>query len=129
MEILTMLVSKKFKEGENDVEKVNNSCGVKNDAMNDWMESRMAQDIANEKNDVMNRNQRLVVSERIIGVRKNRVEFSIRVKNATRFYELKSSIWEKCLEEELHMSMKNTKMKCVKRVGMLVRVCASFDSK
>ena len=75
MEILTMLVSNKFKEGESDVEGVNNSNRVINDAMNNCMESRMAQDIVNEKNQVMNRDQNFLAGERIIEVRMKRVEF------------------------------------------------------
>ena len=94
-----MLVSNKFKEGESDVEGVNNSNRVINDAMNNCMESRMAQDIVNEKNEFMNRNQNWVVGERIIGVRKKRVEFYIRLKTTSRFYELKTSVWDECLEE------------------------------
>ena len=77
MGILTMLVSKKFKEGESDIEGVSDSCRVTNDVMNDWIESRMAQNIANEKNEVMIRNQNWVFGERIIGLRKKRIEFSL----------------------------------------------------
>ena len=57
VEILTMLASKKFKEGESNVEGVNTLHRVTNDVINDWMETRMAQNIVNEKNEVMNRNQ------------------------------------------------------------------------
>ena len=41
MEIFTVLISKKFKERESDIEGINNSCRVTNDAMNYWMESNI----------------------------------------------------------------------------------------
>ena len=84
------------------------------------MQSMMAQDIVNDKNEVMNRNKNWVVGKRIIGVRIKRVEFFIRVKTTARFYELKSSVWDKFLEEQLCTSINNAKMKHVKRVRMLV---------
>ena len=43
--------------------------------MNDWEETRMVQNIVNKKKEVMNRNQNWIVGERIIGVRKKRVDF------------------------------------------------------
>ena len=94
-----MLVSKKFKEVESDIEGVNNSYKVINDVMNDWMESRMVQNVVNEKNEIMNINQNCLIIEKIIGVRNKRVEFFIRLKTTSRFYELKSSVWDKCLKE------------------------------
>ena len=68
------------------------------------------QNAVNEKNEVMNMNQNWVVGERMIGLKKKRVEFFIRVQISSRFYELKSSMWEFFLKEELHVSVKNTKM-------------------
>ena len=70
METLTMLISMKVKEGESEVEGVNDTCRVMNHVMNDWMELNMVQEIVNENNEVMNRNQNWVVDERIIGGRK-----------------------------------------------------------
>ena len=67
MEMLTMLISMKVKEGESEVEGANNTCRVTNDFMNDWMESNMVQEILNEKNEAMNRNQNWAVGENIIG--------------------------------------------------------------
>ena len=70
----------------------------------------MVQNIVNEKYEVMNRNQKWFVGDGIIGLKKKRVEFFIRVQISSRFYELKSSMWEFFLKEELHVSVKNTKM-------------------
>ena len=58
MEILTILKSNKFKEGESGIEGVNNSCRVTNATMNDQMESNMVQCVANEKNKVINRRKK-----------------------------------------------------------------------
>ena len=58
---MIIVVSKKLKEGESDIEGVNNSYRVINDAMNDWMEIRMSQNLANGNYEVTNRNQYLVV--------------------------------------------------------------------
>ena len=58
---MIIVVSKKLKEGESDIEGVNNSYRVINDAMNDWMEIRMSQNLANGNYEVMNGNQYLVV--------------------------------------------------------------------
>ena len=77
----------------------------------------------------MNRNQHWVVGERIIGVKTKRVEFFIRVKRKERFYEMKSRVWEICREEGLCVSIKNAKLKHVKKIGMLVGVCVPFASK
>ena len=43
--------------------------------MNDWLETRIVQNVANENNEIMNRNQNWVVGERTIGVRKKRIYF------------------------------------------------------
>ena len=49
METITIFVSEIFKEGESDAVGVTNSCRAINDAMSDWCETRMAQNIVNEK--------------------------------------------------------------------------------
>ena len=128
-EILTILISNKFKEGESDIEGINNLHRVINDAMNDWIASKMTQSIENERNEVMNRNQNWVEGKRIIGVRKKRAQFFIRVKTTARFYELKSSVLDKFLKEELYTNTKNAKMKHVKRSGILIGVCVPFALK
>ena len=124
-----MLLSLKVKEGESEDEGVNITHRVTNEVMNDWMESNVVQDIVNEKNKLMNPNQNWVACERKIGVKKKRVEFFIRVKTRVRFYKLKSSAWDECVEERSHASVKNSKMKHAKKVGMLVGVCISFAPK
>ena len=78
--------------------------------MNAWMDSKMVEDIVNEKDEVMNRNQNWVIGERIVGVKKKRVDFFIRVKTRVRFYELKSKVWNKCVEEGSHVTIKNAKI-------------------
>ena len=80
MEIITMLISKKVKEGETEVVGVNNAHRLTNEFMNIWMDSKMVEDVVNEKDEVMNRNKNWVVDESIVGVKKKRVEFFIRVK-------------------------------------------------
>ena len=77
----------------------------------------------------MNRNQNWVAGERIVIVRKKRVDLFVRSKNRASFYELKSSACGKFLEEGSCANMKNTKMKHVKRVGTLVGVRVPFASK
>ena len=77
--------------------------------MNAWMKKRMVQNIINEKKEVMNRNQNWVVGEKIIGLKKKRIEFFIRAQTISRFYELKSSVWDKFLKEELCISAKTQK--------------------
>ena len=81
-ETIKTFVCKKFKEGESDVVGVTNSYRVINDAMNDWIETRMAQNIVNEKNEVMNSYQNGVEGEIIIGLKSKRVEFLTRVQAA-----------------------------------------------
>ena len=76
----------------------------------------------------MKLNKNWVVSERIVGVKKI-IEFFIRAKTRIRFCELKSRAWDKCVEEGLHGTVKNVKMKYAKRIGMLVGVCVPFASK
>ena len=49
MEMLTMLVSTKVKEGECEVEGANNTHRVTNEVMNELIDSKMVQDIVNEK--------------------------------------------------------------------------------
>ena len=97
--------------------------------MNEQIDTEMAEDTVNKKNDAMNRNQNWVVGKRIIDVKKKRVEFFIRVKTMARFYELKSKAWDKFVGEGWHMTVKNTKIKHVERFGMLVGVNMSFASK
>ena len=77
--------------------------------MNEWIDTKMAQDMLNENNDTMNRNQNWVVGERITGIKTKRVEFFIRAKTRVRFYELKSKAWDKCVEEGLHVTVKTNK--------------------
>ena len=67
--------------------------------------------------------------ERIVRVKKKRVEFFIRIKTRVQFYEMKSKAWDKCVEEGLHMNVKNTKMKHAKRVRMLVGMFVLHASK
>ena len=129
METITIFVSKKIKEGVRDVVGVTNSYRVVNDIMNDWIEKRMVTNIVNDKDEVMTRDQNWVVGERIMGGKNKRVEFFIRVQTTARFYELKSSVWDKCVKEEVYLSIKNTKMKHVKRLGILLGVCVPFASK
>ena len=129
METLTTLVSRNVKEGESEVDGINSACRIVNEVMNAWMDGYMVEDIVSENDEVMNRNQNWVVRERIIGTKTKRVEFFIRVKSKKRFYDVKSSGWEICREEGSHMSVKNAKLKHVKKIGMLVGVCAPFASK
>ena len=42
---------------------------------------------------------------------------------------MKSKVWEMCREEGLCITIKNAKLKHVKKVGMLVGVCAPYASK
>ena len=77
----------------------------------------------------MNRDQNWVTGERIVGLKSNRVEFFIRAQTASRFYELKYSAWDKCLTEEVHVSVKSTKFKHAKRLGTLLGACVPFASK
>ena len=69
-----MLISTKVKCGNIKVEGVNNACRLINEVMNEQIGTKMAQDIVNENIDSINRNQNWVLSKRIIGVKKKRVE-------------------------------------------------------
>ena len=80
VEIVTMLISKKVKEGDSEVVGVINAHRLTNEVMSVWMVSKTVQEIVNEKDEVMNRNQNWVVGERIVGVKKKRADFFIRVK-------------------------------------------------
>ena len=80
------------------------------------MDSKMVEDIVHEKDEAMNWNQNWVVGERIVGVKKKRVDFFIRVKTRVRFYEMKSKVWDKCVEEGMHITIKNTKLTHAERV-------------
>ena len=77
----------------------------------------------------MNRNQNWIVGKQFVGVRKKRVQFFIRVKIRARFCELKSSAWDKFLEEGSRTNTNNTKTKHAKRVGTFIRVRVPFASK
>ena len=96
-ETLTILVSKKIKEGVSDAVEVTNQHSVTNDIMNDWINKSMVKNIVNDKDEVMNRNRNWVVGEIIIAAKNKIVKLFIRAKDVVRFYELKSSIWDKCL--------------------------------
>ena len=92
VETIIIFVHKKFKEGQSDVVGVLNSCRVINDMMNDWIETRIVQNIVNEKNEVINRDQNWAARGRIIGLKSKRAELCTRTQNASRFYELKSCV-------------------------------------
>lgn len=62
----------------------------------------------------MNRDKSWVAEERIVRLNSNRVWLFIRVQTRSRFYELKSSAWDKCLTEEVRISVKNAKLKHAK---------------
>ena len=128
-ETKTMIISRNVKEGESEVVGVNNTSRITNEVMNVWMDAKMAEDIVNEKGEVTTRNQNWLVGERIVGIKTKRVKFFIQVKSNERFYEMKSKSWETCREEGLHVTIKNTKLKHVKKVGMLVGVCVPYASK
>ena len=71
METATILVSKKFKEGESDVAGVNNSFRVINDVMQKgWYKMQLM-----KRTRIVDRNQNWVVGERIIGLKNERVDF------------------------------------------------------
>ena len=70
MEIIAMLTSKKVKEGESEVVGVSNTCRLINKVMNLWIDSKMVEDIINEKDEVMNWNLNWLVGERIVGFKK-----------------------------------------------------------
>ena len=96
-------------DGDSEVEAVNNVCMLIYEVMNKWIVTKMTQDIAKENNDATNLNKNWVVRKIIIGVKKKRVELFIRAKTRVRFYKLKSKVWEKCVEEGLHATVKNKK--------------------
>ena len=127
--MITMLASRYFKEGESELVGVNDTHRIMNEVMNAWMDDKMVEDIVNEKGEVMNRNQNWVVGERIVGIKTKKLEFFIRVKSKERFFEMKSRVWEICRDEGLHVSIKNTKLKHVKKIGTLVGVCVPCASK
>ena len=89
-----MLMSKKVQEGESEVVGVNNTHRLMNEVMNAWMDSKMVEDVANEKDEAITRNQNWVLGERIVGVKKKRVDFFIRVKTRVKCYEMKSKLWD-----------------------------------
>ena len=124
-----MPTSRNVKGGESEVVGVNDACRITNEVMNVWMDANVVEDIVNKKGEAMNRNQNWVVGERIIGIKTKRVEFFIRVKSKERFYEMKSRVLHVCREEGLCMSIKNAKLKHVKKIGMLVGMYVSFASK
>ena len=106
-----------------------NSYRVVNDIMIDWIDKRMVINIVNNHHEVMNNDKSWVVGERIIGEKIKRIEFCIKTQATVRFYELKSSVWDKCLRDEVFISLKNNKMKHLKRLGILQRACVQFASK
>ena len=61
---------------------------------------------SNDHHKVMNSDKNWVVGERIIGEKIKRIEFFIKTQATVRFYELKSSVWDKCLRDEVHISVK-----------------------
>ena len=65
MEMLTILISMKVKDGESEVEGLNNAHRLTNEVVNEWIDLKMAQDMVNKKNDAMNLNQNWIVGERI----------------------------------------------------------------
>ena len=68
-----MLVSMKVKEGKSEVEGASHTHRVTNKVMNDYVESNVVRDAVNEKNEVMNLNQNLVVDKRtIVVIKKSR---------------------------------------------------------
>ena len=87
-----MLVSRNIKEGESELDGMNNTCKIINEMMNAWMDGNMVEDIVNEKDETMNRYQKWAIGERIIGSKTKRVEFFIRVTSKEPFYEIKSSV-------------------------------------
>ena len=46
-----------------------------NEVINAWMDAKIAEDIVNQKGEVMNRNKNWLVGERIVGVKIKRVDF------------------------------------------------------
>ena len=124
-----MIISKKIKEWEIEVVGVSDACRLTNEVMNAYMDSKMVEDVANEKDEAITRNQNWVLGERIVGVKKKRVDFFIRVKTRVKCYEMKSKLWDNWVEEGLHATIKNAKLKYMKRVGMTLGVCALHASK
>ena len=99
MQTIRNFVSNRFKDGESDVVGVTNSQRVINYMMNDWIETRMVQNVLSENNVVMNRDKNWVLGERIIGLKSKRVELFIRAQTVARFYGLNYSVWDKCLKQ------------------------------
>ena len=87
-ETITMLVSRNIKEGESEVNGINNTHRIINEIINAWMDGHVVEDIVNEKDEIMNRDQNWVVGERIIGSKTKRVQFFIRVISKESFITL-----------------------------------------
>ena len=67
-----MLMPKRVKEGESEVVGVKSIRRLTNEVMNAWVESKMVEDIENEKDEAMDQNQNWAVGERIIGGKKKK---------------------------------------------------------
>ena len=67
METVTISVYKKIEEGVSDVVGVTNSCRFINYMMNNRIGKRVVKNIVNEKEEVINRDQKWVVGDIIIG--------------------------------------------------------------
>ena len=72
---ITMLVSRNTQEGENKLEGINNAHRSINEIMNAWKDRHMVENMMNEKEEIMNRDQNWVIGERIIGIKNKRVDF------------------------------------------------------
>ena len=70
-----MLASRNITEGESELERINNACRIINEIMNVWIDRHMVDNIVNENEEIMNRDQNWVVGERIIGIKTKRVVF------------------------------------------------------
>ena len=52
-----MLVSRKIKEEESEVDGINNACRIINEIMNAWMDRHVVDNIVNESEEIMNRDK------------------------------------------------------------------------
>ena len=68
-----MLVSRNIEEGEIEVDGINNTHRIINETMSTLIDGNMVEAIVNEKDEIMNRDYKWVVGERIIGSKTKRV--------------------------------------------------------
>ena len=72
-----MLTSMKVKDGDSEVEGVNNEHRLANEVMNEWIDTKMVQDVVNENNDAMNHDQNRLVSKRMIDVKRKELNSAL----------------------------------------------------